>query len=83
MTLPLGLTLPAVADEDTNSGAIIVPADETSAPVEKAAADNSSSTPEPSGTTEVSLTPVSSTSPQSAEPVSSEPVSPWGTIDAG
>lgn len=50
MTLPLGFALPAIADDDVNSRAIILPTDETSTPAEKTPADDSSSVPEPSGT---------------------------------
>ncbi len=75
MTLPLGFALPAIADDDVNSGAIILPTDETSTPAEKTPADDSSSVPEPSGTPDLSGTPVPSTSLEPTESISSEALS--------
>lgn len=69
MTLPLGLALPATADDDIDSQAIILPADEASTPAETAPAGNPSSTSESSDPLDSSPTSDSSTNAQSTDSV--------------
>ena len=52
MTLPLGLTLPAIADDENDSAAIVLPSDETTTAPEKTPAANPSGTSEPSEVTD-------------------------------
>ncbi len=67
MTLPLGLALPATADDDIDSAAIILPSDETTTPAQTTPTAHPSTTSEPSETVAPSPTPSSLGESESAQ----------------